>query len=105
MPRIKQRRKMGWVAIGFHWTMMLFTVGLWTPIFLAARRRRLTVMDVPPGYSGPVPGAQGAPGYYAPPAGPAPAPPQQYAQPQQPYAWGQPQQQAPYPGQQPPPRY
>ncbi|MFI8830534.1 hypothetical protein ACIGPN_05840 [Streptomyces afghaniensis] len=49
MPKIKTRRKMGWVAIGFHCTMMLFTVGLWTPVFLAARRRRLTVTHVPDG--------------------------------------------------------
>ncbi|MEU0245183.1 hypothetical protein ABZ192_12765 [Streptomyces sp. NPDC006235] len=51
MPKIKTRRKMGWVAIGFHWTMMLFTLGLWTPVFLAARRRRLTVTHVPEGVS------------------------------------------------------
>ncbi|MDX5569240.1 hypothetical protein PYK79_46410 [Streptomyces sp. ID05-04B] len=50
MPKIKTRRKMGWLLIGFHWTMMLCTVGLWTPIYLAARRRRVTVTHVPDGY-------------------------------------------------------
>ncbi|MET9098311.1 hypothetical protein [Streptomyces antibioticus] len=53
MPKIKSRRKMGWLAITFHWTMMLFTVGLWTPVFLAARRRRLTVTHIPDGYAYP----------------------------------------------------
>ncbi|MEU9149193.1 hypothetical protein AB0D59_01235 [Streptomyces sp. NPDC048417] len=50
MPKIKTRQKMGWITIAFHWTMMVFTVGLWTPVFLAARRRRLTVTRVPNGY-------------------------------------------------------
>lgn len=55
MTRIKTRRKMGWIAITFHWTMMLMTVGLWTPVYLSARRRRLTVTHVPNGYQ-PYPG-------------------------------------------------
>lgn len=49
MPTIKTRRKMGWISLAFHWTMLLFTCGLWTPVFLAARRRRLTVTHVPEG--------------------------------------------------------
>ena len=53
MPKIKTRRKMGWVALGFHITMMVFTVGLWTPVFLAARRRRVTVTHVPEGMPAP----------------------------------------------------
>ncbi|GHF74012.1 hypothetical protein [Streptomyces thermodiastaticus] len=56
MPKIKTRRKMGWLLIGFHWTMMVCTVGLWTPVYLAARRRRVTVTHVPDGYTGPMPG-------------------------------------------------
>lgn len=55
MPKIKTRRKMGWLLIGFHWTMMLFTIGLWTPVYLAARRRRVTVTHVPDGYGYPGP--------------------------------------------------
>jgi hypothetical protein len=47
---------MGWLLIGFHWTMMICTVGLWTPVYLAARRRRVTVTHVPDGYTGPMPG-------------------------------------------------
>jgi hypothetical protein len=56
MPKIKTRRKQGWIGLAFHWTMMFLTVGLWTPFFLAARRRRVTVTHVPAGYAGPVPG-------------------------------------------------
>jgi cytochrome b561 len=55
MAKIKTRRKMGWILIAFHWTMILMTVGLWTPIYLAARRRRVTITHVPDGYAGPVP--------------------------------------------------
>lgn len=54
MPEIVTRRKMGWIAIGFHWTMLICTVGLWTPFYLAARRRRVTVTYIPDGYNGPV---------------------------------------------------
>lgn len=36
-------RKMGWIAGTFHCLMMLFTVGLWTPVYLMARRGRRTV--------------------------------------------------------------
>jgi cytochrome b561 len=46
---------MGWIAITFHWTMIVCTVGLWTPIYLAARRRRVTITQIPNGYQGPVP--------------------------------------------------
>lgn len=53
MPKIKTRRKMGWVALAFHWTMLFFTIGLWTPVFLAARRRRVTVTHVPDGMAYP----------------------------------------------------
>lgn len=49
MPKIKTRRKMGWIALTFHWFMIFMTIGLWTPFFLAARRRRLTVTHVPEG--------------------------------------------------------
>jgi cytochrome b561 len=58
MAKIKTRRKMGWILIAFHWTMILCTVGLWTPIYLAARRRRITVTHIPNGYTGPVPPMQ-----------------------------------------------
>lgn len=58
MPKIKTRRKMGWLLIAFHWTMMLCTIGLWTPVYLAARRRRLTVTHLPTGYAGPMPPSQ-----------------------------------------------
>lgn len=58
MATIKTRRKMGWLLIGFHWTMMICTCFLWTPVYLAARRRRVTVTHVPDGYTGPVPGQQ-----------------------------------------------
>lgn len=58
MPKIKSRRKMGWLLIGFHWTMLVCTLGLWTPVYLAARRRRVTVMTVPDGYQGPIIGPQ-----------------------------------------------
>ena len=27
----------------FHWTMIMFTCGLWTPVYLSARRKRKTV--------------------------------------------------------------
>lgn len=58
MPKIKTRRKMGWIALAFHWTMMIMTVGLWTPIYLAARRRRVTITHVPHSYNGPLPPAR-----------------------------------------------
>lgn len=53
MPKIKTRQKMGWIAIAFHWFMMICTIGLWTPVYLAARRRRVTITRVPPGYQQP----------------------------------------------------
>lgn len=55
MAKIKTRRKMGWIAIAFHWTMMICTIGLWTPVYLAARRRRLTVTHIPSNFQGPLP--------------------------------------------------
>lgn len=55
MAKIRTRQKMGWIAITFHWTMIVCTVGLWTPIYLAARRRRVTITQIPNGYQGPVP--------------------------------------------------
>lgn len=95
MPTIMQRRRMGWLALSFHWTMMFFTVGLWTPFFLAARRSRVTLMYVPPGYAG-----HAAPGGFAPlPYGmplPAAAPP---------YAWGPEADPEPEAGPEPAPRY
>lgn len=36
-------RKMGWIAGAFHITMMVITMGLWTPIYLWAKRGRKTV--------------------------------------------------------------
>lgn len=41
-PRISYR-KMGWIAGTFHGVMMVLTMGLWTPVFLLARRGRKTV--------------------------------------------------------------
>ena len=41
--KVVTRRKMGWMAHGFHWFMMLCTVGLWTPFYLSALRKRKTV--------------------------------------------------------------
>ncbi|MFG3585121.1 hypothetical protein [Streptomyces sp. NPDC047990] len=58
MAKIKTRRKMGWIALAFHWTMMLFTIGLWTPVYLAARRRRVTVTHIPDGHQGYLPPVQ-----------------------------------------------
>ena len=58
MAKIKTRRKMGFILLAFHWTMMICTAGLWTPVYLSARRRRVTVTHVPDGYTGPVPGQQ-----------------------------------------------
>lgn len=39
-------RKMGWIAGTFHGLMMFFTMGLWTPVYLMARRGRKTVIKV-----------------------------------------------------------
>lgn len=39
-------RKMGPFAGTFHIGMMIFTMGLWTPVYLAARRGRKTVTRV-----------------------------------------------------------
>jgi hypothetical protein len=39
-------RKMGWLAGTFHGFMMFMTMGLWTPVYLAARRGRKTVTRV-----------------------------------------------------------
>lgn len=39
-------RKMGWIAGTFHACMMAFTFGLWTPVYLMARRGRKTVTRV-----------------------------------------------------------
>lgn len=58
MAQIKTRRKMGFILITFHWCMLICTVGLWTPVYLSARRRRVSVTTVPDGYAGPVPGQQ-----------------------------------------------
>lgn len=78
---------MGWITIAFHWTMMICTLGLWTPVFLAGRRRRLSVTYMPPGAQ-PYPPQQ--PGYRYPPE-PPPS-----------HGYRYPPQQPPY-GQQPPP--
>lgn len=63
MPKIKTRRKMGWLLIGFHWTAIICTVGLWTPVYLAARRRRVSITRVYDDYTGPVPVGHGAHAY------------------------------------------
>lgn len=39
-------RKMGPIAGTFHICMMVFTMGLWVPVYLAARRGRKTVTRV-----------------------------------------------------------
>lgn len=39
-------RRMGWIAGTFHTCMMILTFGLWTPVYLAARRGRKTVTRV-----------------------------------------------------------
>lgn len=44
LPRkVVSRRKMGWLLHTFHWFMIVCTVGLWTPVYLSALRRRKTV--------------------------------------------------------------
>jgi hypothetical protein len=77
MPTIKTRRKTGWIALTFHWTMIFCTLGLWYPIYASRRRSRITVTHIPEGYTGPVPGQQ-------------PYPPQGNQPPQQypPQGWG-----------------
>lgn len=80
MSTVTTRRKMGPIALTFHTLMMIFTLGLWTPVLLAARRGRKTVTH----YDGPPAAPLGQPGQY-------PQPPygQQYP-PQQPGpTWGQ----------------
>lgn len=84
MTKILTRQKMGAGAIAFHWTMMVFTCGIWVPVYLSARRKLSSVTYI----NDPAPAGQQ----------------QQYAPPPQ---WaGQPQQ-APYPpqGQYPPQQY
>jgi hypothetical protein len=39
-------RKMGLIAGTFHVCMMLLSCGLWTPVYLAARRGRKTVTRI-----------------------------------------------------------
>ena len=39
-------RKMGWIAGTFHASMLVMTMGLWTPVYLAARRGRKTVTRI-----------------------------------------------------------
>lgn len=75
MPTIKTRRKTGWIALTFHWTMIFCTLGLWYPIYASRRRSRVTVTHVPPGL-------MQQPGYGQPPQ--QPYPPQQYP----PQGWG-----------------
>lgn len=66
MPTIKTRRKTGWIALTIHWTLIICTCGLWSPVYASRRRSRVTVTHVPDGYAGPIPGQ--------------PYPPQQYGQ-------------------------
>lgn len=51
MPKIVTRKKGGPIAGTFHLVMMFCTAGLWTPIWLWARRGRKTVTYVPEGYN------------------------------------------------------
>lgn len=63
MPKIKTRRKMGWFAMAVHFTLILCSAGLWTPMYLAARRRRVTITHVPQPVAfqaGPLPDGSGA---------------------------------------------
>jgi hypothetical protein len=73
MPTIKTRRKTGWIALTFHWTMIICTCGLWYPIYASRRRSRVTVTHVPAGYGQP-------PAYY-PPRQYGNVPPQQWGPP------------------------
>lgn len=41
--RAVTRRPMPVALSLFHWTMMLCTAGLWTPVYLGAKRKRKTV--------------------------------------------------------------
>lgn len=41
--RAVSRQRMPIALSLFHWTMMLCTAGLWTPVYLSARRKRKTV--------------------------------------------------------------
>lgn len=46
-PRMQvSYRKMGWIAGTFHLGMLVMTMGLWTPVYLAARRGRKTVTRI-----------------------------------------------------------
>jgi hypothetical protein len=39
-------RPMGWIAGTFHFVMMVCTMGLWTPVYLLARRGRRSVTRI-----------------------------------------------------------
>lgn len=82
MPTIKTRRKTGWVALAFHWTMIIITCGLWYPIYASRRRSRVTVTHIPPGYA--------PPPQYGPPLGHRQPPYGQQYPPQPPYGYQQP---------------
>lgn len=41
--KVVSRQKMGWMRHSFHWFMIFCTVGLWTPVYLSALRKRKTV--------------------------------------------------------------
>jgi hypothetical protein len=41
--KIVSRRKMGFILHAFHWTMIVCTLGLWTPVYLSGLRKRKTV--------------------------------------------------------------
>lgn len=53
MPKIKSRQRMGYIALAFHWTMILCTMGLWYPVYASRRRARSTVTYVPAAYAPP----------------------------------------------------
>lgn len=50
MPTIKTRKKTGFIALTFHWFMILCTCGLWYPIYASRRRSRVTITHIPDGY-------------------------------------------------------
>lgn len=47
MPTQTTYRKMGWIAGTFHVCMLIVTGGLWTPVYLLARRGRKTITHIP----------------------------------------------------------
>ncbi|MFG3051927.1 hypothetical protein ACGFZP_13380 [Kitasatospora sp. NPDC048239] len=98
MPTVTTRRKMGPIALTFHTIMMVCTLGLWTPVLMAAKRGRKTVTrydGIPPMQPGQQPYGPPPGQYPPPPYGQQPHPPQQQRQqpgPPPPASWGRPPQ-------------